>query len=143
MIFSARQLHEKCIEQDMGLYQVLIALTKLSDSVTRVALWKIWKKLGCSEFVRMITQFHDKMEVRYNVGVTLSDPISVEFKRFCKIQFLYLIQALLCAIFKTYLKCYCKIHSKQCWSKGEILAPTLFCSVFCNSLSNRFLRGPI
>ncbi|XP_014787969.1 uncharacterized protein LOC106881952 [Octopus bimaculoides] len=78
MIFSARQLQEKCIEQDMDLYQDFIDLTKAFDSINRIALWEILKKLGCPEkFVRMLRQFHDKMEVRVNVGGTLSDPISV------------------------------------------------------------------
>eukprot|EP00106_Octopus_bimaculoides_P020069 XP_014787511.1 PREDICTED: serine hydroxymethyltransferase-like [Octopus bimaculoides] len=79
MIFSVRHLQEKCIEQDMDLYQVFYELTKAFDSINRIALWETLKKLGCPEkFVRMLRQFHDKMEVSANVGGTLSDPISLE-----------------------------------------------------------------
>eukprot|EP00106_Octopus_bimaculoides_P000304 XP_014767746.1 PREDICTED: uncharacterized protein LOC106867398 [Octopus bimaculoides] len=79
MILSARQLQEKCIEQDMDLYQVFIDLTKAFDSINRIALWEIPKKLGCPEkFVRMLRQFHDKAEVRVKAEGILSDPISVE-----------------------------------------------------------------
>ncbi|XP_014789350.1 uncharacterized protein LOC106883005 [Octopus bimaculoides] len=57
----------------MDLHQVFI------DSINRVAFWKILQKLGCPEkFVRILRQLHDKMEVRVNIGGTLSDPISVE-----------------------------------------------------------------
>eukprot|EP00106_Octopus_bimaculoides_P015202 XP_014782644.1 PREDICTED: uncharacterized protein LOC106878064 [Octopus bimaculoides] len=46
MIFSARQLQGKCVEQQIGLYQVFIGLTRSFDSVNRTALWEILRRLG-------------------------------------------------------------------------------------------------
>ena len=47
MIFSARQLQEKCKEQNLPLYQCFIDLSKAFDTVNRSTLWKILLKLGC------------------------------------------------------------------------------------------------
>ena len=49
MVFSLRQLQEKCREQHVGLYQVFIDLTKAFDTVNRSALWQILRKLGCPD----------------------------------------------------------------------------------------------
>ena len=46
MVFTARQMQEKCSEQRQGLYQVFGDLTKAFDSVNRETLWKILGKLG-------------------------------------------------------------------------------------------------
>ena len=46
MIFAARQIQVKCIEQQITLYQVLVDLTKVFDTVNREALWKILGKFG-------------------------------------------------------------------------------------------------
>ena len=63
MIFSVRQVQEKCIEQNMNLVAVFIDLTKAFDTVNREALWVILSKLGCltKKFVNLIRQFHDDM----------------------------------------------------------------------------------
>jgi hypothetical protein len=47
MTFSVRQLHEKCIEQNVALFQVFVDLTKAFDTVNRKAMWTILRKLGC------------------------------------------------------------------------------------------------
>ena len=47
MIFSVRQVQEKCIAQNMELVAVFIDLTKAFDTVNREALWVILPKLGC------------------------------------------------------------------------------------------------
>jgi len=79
MIFTARQLQEKCVEQRMGLYQVFIDLTKAFDTVNRKALWEILKKLGCPDkFISILKLFHDDMKAVVNIGGKLADPISVE-----------------------------------------------------------------
>ena len=79
MIFSARQIQEKCREQRVGLYQVFIDLTKAFDTVNRNALWKILGKMGCPDkFVNIIKSFHDDMKVWVSLSGELSDPISVE-----------------------------------------------------------------
>ena len=78
MIFSARQLQEKCIEHRMRLFQVFIDLTKAFDTVNRRALWLILEKLGCpNKFVKILRLFHDDMQAWVNVGGKLSEQISV------------------------------------------------------------------
>ena len=62
MIFSARQIQEKCREQHQDLYMVFIDLTKAFDSVPREGLWKILKKIGCPQiFINIIRSLHDGM----------------------------------------------------------------------------------
>ena len=65
MIFAARQLQEKCIEQHRDLYTTFIDLTKAFDTVCREGLWKIMEKYGCpSKFTTIVRQFHDGMTAR-------------------------------------------------------------------------------
>ena len=44
MIFTARQLQEKCQEQNVYLYMTFVDLTKAFDTVSRDGLWKIMAK---------------------------------------------------------------------------------------------------
>ena len=46
MIFTARQLQEKCQEQNVDLYMNFVDLTKTFDTVSRDGLWKIMAKFG-------------------------------------------------------------------------------------------------
>ena len=79
MIFSARQLMEKCIEQRVPLYQVFVDLTKAFDTVNRSSLWIILGKLGCPpQFVEMLKQLHRNMKARVNLNGSLSEPIPVD-----------------------------------------------------------------
>ena len=41
MILTARQLLEKCQEQNVDLYMTFVDLTKAFDTVSRDGLWKI------------------------------------------------------------------------------------------------------
>ena len=62
MIFTARQLHEKCQEQNVDLYMTFVDLTKAFDTVSRKGLWKIMANFGCpAKFIAMVRQFHDGM----------------------------------------------------------------------------------
>ena len=49
MIFTARQLQEKCQEQNVDLYMTFVDLTNLKafDTVSRKGLWKIMATFGC------------------------------------------------------------------------------------------------
>ena len=47
MIFTARQLQEKCQEQNMDLYMTFVDLTKAFDTVSREGPWNIMAKFGC------------------------------------------------------------------------------------------------
>ena len=62
MIFAARQLQEKCQEQNLDLYLTFVDLTKAFDSVCREGLWRIMAKFGCPQkLITMVRQFHDGM----------------------------------------------------------------------------------
>lgn len=53
-------------------------IRKVCDSVNSVALWNILKNRGCPEkFMRMLRQFHDRMEMSVIVRLRLSDSIYV------------------------------------------------------------------
>ena len=62
MVFSARQLQEKCREQNKDLYMVFIDLTKAFDTVSRPGLWSLLAKFGCpSKLINIIKQLHEGM----------------------------------------------------------------------------------
>jgi len=63
MIFTARQLQEKCREQHRHMYAIFIDLTKAFDPVSRRGLWMVLRRIGCPEkFVEIIQSFHDGMQ---------------------------------------------------------------------------------
>ena len=65
MVFTVRQIQEKCREQNQDLYVVFVDLTKAFDTVNRDCLWHVLKKLGCPEkFVSVVKSLHDGMEAR-------------------------------------------------------------------------------
>ena len=69
MIFTVRQVQEKCMKQNMDFVAVFIDLTKAFDVVNRETLWVILSKLGCTiKFVNRIRQFYNDM-----AGQVLSD----------------------------------------------------------------------
>ena len=47
MVFAARQLQEKCQEQNVDLYSIYVDLRKAFDTVSREGLWRIMAKYGC------------------------------------------------------------------------------------------------
>jgi len=60
MIFSARQLQEKCLEQYKDLYLIFIDLTKALNSVNWSGLWTVLSRVGCpNNFVKIVQSFHD------------------------------------------------------------------------------------
>ena len=78
MIFSLKQIQEKCIEQNMGLYMVFVDFTKAFDTVNRAALWIVLKKLGCPKhFTTLVSALHSGMKARVWIKGELSDPFSV------------------------------------------------------------------
>ena len=65
MVFAARQLQEKSMEQHQDLYMTFVDLTKVFDTVSREGLWKIMSKFGCPDrFVKIVRQFHEGMMAR-------------------------------------------------------------------------------
>ena len=78
MIFTARQLQDKCQEQNVDLYMTFVDLTKAFDTVSREGLWKIMAKFGCpAKFIAMVWQFHDGMLARVQNDGEFSDPFPV------------------------------------------------------------------
>ena len=78
MIFTARQLQEKCKEQNVDLYMTFVDLTKAFDTVSRDGLWKIMAKFGCSpRYIAMVRQFHDGMQARVQNDGEYSEPFPV------------------------------------------------------------------
>ena len=69
MVFSLRQLQEKCWEQQMPLYIAFHDLTKAFDLVNRDGLFQILPKIGCPpKLENMIESFHTNMKgtVQFN-----------------------------------------------------------------------------
>ena len=63
MVFSLRQLQEKCREQRQPLFIAFIDLTKAFDLVSREGLFKILPKIGCPpRLLSIIRSFHDDMK---------------------------------------------------------------------------------
>ena len=86
MILTARQLQEKCQEQNVDLHMTFVHLTKAFDTVSRDGLWKIMAKFGCPpRYITMVWQFHDGMQARVqNDGeYSLSFPVTNGVKQGC------------------------------------------------------------
>ena len=86
MIFTARQLQEKCKEQTVYLYMTFVGLTKAVDTVSREGLRKIMAKFGCpAKFIAMVRQFHDGMLARVQNDGEFSDqfPVTKGVKQGC------------------------------------------------------------
>ena len=78
MIFTARQLQEKCQEQNTDLYMTFVDLTKAFNTVSREDLWKILAKFDCpTKFIAMVRQFHNGMLTRVQNDGEFSDPFPV------------------------------------------------------------------
>ena len=62
MIFTVKQVQEKCLEQSLDLYCVFIDLTKAFDTVKGQALWDVLACYGCPpNFIQIIRFFHVDM----------------------------------------------------------------------------------
>ena len=78
MIFAARQLQEKCREQQSCLYSTYVDLTKAFDTVSRDGLWRIMAKFGCPpRFISMVRQFHVGMQARVRDNGAVSESFTV------------------------------------------------------------------
>ena len=78
MIFSLRQLQEKCKEQQMPLYVAFIDLTKAFDLVSRDGLFKILPKIGCPPKLQsLIESFHSNMKGTVQFNGSSSEPFDI------------------------------------------------------------------
>ncbi|XP_067839378.1 uncharacterized protein [Heptranchias perlo] len=79
MIFSARQVQEKCREQHQPLYMAFFDLAKAFDSVNREGLWSILLKFGCPlKFVTILRLLHDDMQAVILTNGSITDPTQVQ-----------------------------------------------------------------
>ena len=78
MIFTARQLQEKCQVQNVDLYMTFGDLNKAFVIVSRDGLWKIMAKVGCPpRFIAMVRQFNDFMQARVQNDEEFSEQFKV------------------------------------------------------------------
>ena len=78
MVFSIRQLQEKCREQNMPLYVAFIDLTKAFDLVSREGLFQILPKIGCPpKLLSIIESFHNNMKGTVQFDGRLSDSLDI------------------------------------------------------------------
>ena len=73
MISVARQIQEKCREQNQELFMAFIDLTKAFNSINREALWKVLSRFGCpANFIIILRLLHDKMTETMGLKLSLS-----------------------------------------------------------------------
>ena len=79
MIFSIRQLQEKCREQQMPLYTAFIDLTKAFDLVSRQGLFQLLEKIGCPpRLLSIIASFHNDMRGSVSYDGEISEPFLIK-----------------------------------------------------------------
>ena len=103
MIFSVRQVQEKCIEQNLDWYSTFIDLTKAFDTVNREALWYILTWYGWPHmFIQIMRLFHVGMTGQVLSNGNQSDPfrISNGMKQGC------VLAPVLCNVFFTCIRNY-------------------------------------
>ena len=78
MVFSLRQLQEKCREQQMPQCIAFIDLTKAFDLVSRDGLFQILPKIGCPPKLQsMIESFHANMKGTVQFNGNSSRPFDI------------------------------------------------------------------
>ena len=88
MIFSLRELQEKCREQRRPVYIAFIDLTKAFNLVSRSGLFTLLHRIGCPpppKLLRVITSFHEEIKgtVQYDGSSSDSFPIKSGVKQGC------------------------------------------------------------
>ena len=86
MIFSLRQLQEKCREQQKPLLIAFVDLTKAFDTVSRPGLYRVLEAVGCPpKLLKIVQSFHDEMcgTVQYDGSQSESFPITSGVKQGC------------------------------------------------------------
>lgn len=105
MIFAARQIQEKCKEQNKDLYVLFVDLTKAFDTVSRLGLWNILPRLGVPpKMLKIIQCFHEGMQARLVNGSEDDQfPVTNGVKQGCVLAptlFSLLFSAMLLSAFK-------------------------------------------
>ena len=105
MIFTARQIQEKCKEQNKDLYMLFVDLTKAFDTVSRPGLWKILPLIGIPpKMANIIRCLHDGMKANLvNGSETDEFPVTNGVKQGCVLAptlFSFLFSMMLLSAFK-------------------------------------------
>ncbi|XP_076061565.1 uncharacterized protein LOC143037317 [Oratosquilla oratoria] len=78
MIFCARQLQEKSLEQQQPAMFIFWDLKKAFDKVPRPAMWAVLARFGCPpDFVTLVRALHDEMVGRVCHQNSLSEPFPI------------------------------------------------------------------
>ena len=86
MIFTLRQLQEKCREKRVPFYAAFVDLTKAFDTVSRTGLYTVLKKIGCPPtLLKVVQSFHNGMQARviFNGDVSQCFPVKCGVKQGC------------------------------------------------------------
>ena len=79
MIFSLRQMQEKCREKQQPLYMAFIDLTKAFDLVSREGLFQLLARIGCPpKLLSIIKSFHTGMKGTVNFDGSSSEPFEIK-----------------------------------------------------------------
>ncbi|XP_068756587.1 uncharacterized protein [Montipora capricornis] len=79
MVFSVKQLQEKCREQRKPLYLAFIDLTKAFDLVSREGLFALLQRIGCPpKLLSMIVSFHQDMRGTVQFDGSCSEPFPIK-----------------------------------------------------------------
>lgn len=79
MVFSVRQIQEKCREQRKPLYLAFIDLTKAFDLVSRDGLFSLLKQIGCPpKLLSMVISFHQDMSGTVQFDGSCSEPFPIK-----------------------------------------------------------------
>lgn len=88
MIFSIRQLQEKCNEHNQDLFVAFIDLAKAFDTVNRDLLWQILERFGTPpKFLSVLKKLHEDTQATVLAYGERSEPfnINVGVKQGCVI----------------------------------------------------------
>ncbi|XP_076056340.1 uncharacterized protein LOC143034290 [Oratosquilla oratoria] len=81
MIFTLRQLQEKCREQHQPLCMAFIDLSKDFDRVSRELLWDVLATYGCPDkFIHILRLLHDNMLARVLNNGNSSKPFKITYR---------------------------------------------------------------
>ena len=86
LIFVARHLHEKCLEQNRNMCMAFIELTKSFDTIDCNLLWSVMRKFGCPrKFVAIVKIFQTSMKASSVADGDETDPfpVNVGLKQGC------------------------------------------------------------
>ena len=78
MIFSLRQLQEKCREQNVPLYLAFVDLTKAFDTVSREGLYLALARIGCPpKLLSLVRSFHQNVRGTVQFDGNISEPFVI------------------------------------------------------------------